>query len=152
MFAKLVGVGCAKDDVDDFWKLSHNRRQCVQHIFNAFVGRKQSKRQQNCLAFDAELVLEIGGIDKADVWNPMRDQIDFVERGVINVMQHLASAFGHHHHPRRQRNQLFHDAALVCPRLAQDGVQSGDHRHPQFAQEGQDMAAGGSAENAELVL
>ena len=45
-----------------------------------------------------------------------------------------------------------HDPPLVCSRLTQNGMQRGDNGHSQFAQERQDVTAGGPAENAELVL
>ena len=45
-----------------------------------------------------------------------------------------------------------HDPPLVGAGLTQNGMQRGDDRHSQFAQERQNVAAGRSAENAELVL
>ena len=82
----------------------------------------------------------------------MRDQIDLGGRRVVNFLQHLPAALGHDHQPRGKRDQFLHDAPLVRSGLAQNGVQRGDNRHSQFAQECQDVAAGGTAENAELVL
>ena len=82
----------------------------------------------------------------------MCDQIDLGRRRAINVLQHLPPALRHNDQPRRKRDQLLHDAPLVRSRFAQNGVQRRDHRHSQFAQECQDVAAGGPSENAELVL
>ena len=76
----------------------------------------------------------------------------FAGRRLVDLLQHLASALGHDHQPRRKRDQLLHDAPLVGSRLAQNRVERGDHRHSQFAQERQDVAAGRPAENPELVL
>ena len=63
-----------------------------------------------------------------------------------------APALGHDDQPCRERDQLLHDAPLVGSRLTQNGMKRRDNRHPQFAQECQDVTAGGSAEDAELVL
>ena len=51
-----------------------------------------------------------------------------------------------------RRDQLLHHAPLVGVRLAQDGVERGDDRHSQLAQQRQHVAAGGPAEDPELVL
>ena len=82
----------------------------------------------------------------------MRDQIDLGRRRLVDILQHLPSALGHDHQPGRKRDQPLHDAPLVGSRLAQNGMQRGDNRHSQFAQECQDVTAGRPAENAELVL
>ena len=82
----------------------------------------------------------------------MRDQIDLGRRRLVNVLQHLPAALSHDDQPGRERDQLLHDAPLVRPGLAQNGMQRRDHRHSQFAQERQDVTAGRPAENAELVL
>ncbi len=82
----------------------------------------------------------------------MRDQIDLGRRRMVDLLQHLSPALRHDDQPGRKRDQLLHDAALVSPRFAQNGMQRGDHGHSQFAQECQNVAPGGSAENAELVL
>ena len=73
-------------------------------------------------------------------------------RRLVNLLQHLPPALGHHHQPGRERDQLLHHAPLVGSRLAQHGVQRGDDGHSQFAQQRQNVAAGRPAENAELVL
>ena len=82
----------------------------------------------------------------------MRDEIDLGRRRLVDVLQHLAAALGHHDEPRRERDQLLHHAPLVRSRLAQHGMERGDDGHSQFAQQCQDMTAGRPAENAELVL
>ena len=104
------------------------------------------------LSFHAELVLEIGRIDEAHVGNAVRDEIDLGRRRLVNVLQHLPPALSHDHQPGRERDQLLHHAPLVGSRLAQNGMERGDDGHSQFAQECQDVTAGGPAENAELVL
>ena len=82
----------------------------------------------------------------------MRDEINLGRRRLVNLLQHLPAALRHHHQPRRARDQFLHHAPLVGVGLAQDGVQRGDHRHLQLAQQRQHMAAGRPAENPELVL
>lgn len=53
---------------------------------------------------------------------------------------------------RVEREEFLHDTSLIGPGLLQYGVKCCDHRHPQFTQECEDMAASGSAVDAELVL
>jgi hypothetical protein len=82
----------------------------------------------------------------------MRNQIDLAQRRLVNLVQHLPSAIGHHHQPGRERNQLFDHASLVWFGFAQDGMQGGDHGHFQFPQHGQNVAANRATEYAELML
>src|SRR6266536_4206386 len=64
----------------------------------------------------------------------------------------MSPSLSHDHEPGRERDQLLHYAPLVSPWLTQNGVKGCDNRHPQFAQQCQNVTAGGPAENAELVL
>ena len=82
----------------------------------------------------------------------MRDEINPGRRRLVNLLQHLLPALGHHHQPRRARNQLLHHPPLLGAGFAQNGVQRGHDRHPQLAQQGQERAAGRPAVAAELVL
>ena len=70
----------------------------------------------------------------------------------VNILQHLASAFGHGYQPGRVRNQFLHHAPLGVVGLAQEGVERGDDGHFQFANQRQQMAPGGPAVNPKLVL
>ena len=70
-------MGRAQHDVHNIRKLRHNCRQGIEHILDTFVGREQPEGEQHGAAFDLKLVFEVGGIDKADIGNAVRDQIDF---------------------------------------------------------------------------
>ncbi len=142
----------AQNNVNDIGKLSQNIGQSVEHILDSLVGRKQAEGEQHDLSFDAELIFEVGWIDESHVRNPMRDRIDLGRRRIVNILQYPTSPLGHDNQPGRERDQLLHDTPLVGARLTQNGVERRDNGHPQFAQERQNVTAGGSAENAELML
>ena len=127
-------------------------RQRVEHVLDALVRREQPERQQHQPALHAELVLVVIRIDERHVGNAVRDEIDLGRRRLVDLLQHLPAPLGHDHQPGRARDQFLHHAPLVGVRLAQDGVQRGDDRHAQLAQQRQHVAAGRPAEDPELVL
>ena len=149
---QLVGMRCAQDDINNVREFRQNLREGVQDILNSLVGRKQPEGEQHRPSFHAKLVLVIIGIDKRYVRNAMRNEIDLGGGRPVDVLQHLASAFGHGHQPGRARDQFLHHAPLGVVRLAQECVERGDDGHFQFANQRQHMAAGGPAVNPKLVL
>ncbi len=105
-----------ENNIDDVGELRQNPRQSVQHMLDAFVGREQPEGQQHHAAFHAELIFKIGRIDKADIRDAVRDQIDLGRRHMVNVLEHPASAFRHDHQARGERGEIIHDAPLLGPR------------------------------------
>ena len=79
-------------------------REGIEHICNPLVRRKQPEREQHHFSFHAELVFEIGRIDKPYVGNAMRDEINLGRWRVVNLLQHLSSAFSHDDEPGRERH------------------------------------------------
>ena len=67
-----VRVGRAEHDVDGLRMALENRRQRVDHVLDALVGREQAKRQEHGLAGDAELMLSIACGQARD---PVRDPV-----------------------------------------------------------------------------
>ena len=97
-------MGGAQDDINNVGKLRQNVRQGVEHIFDPLVRRKQPEREQHHPAFHAELVLEMGRIDKTYIGNAMRDKIDFGWRCLVNLLQHLSPTLSHDHESGRERD------------------------------------------------
>ena len=149
---QLVGMRRAQDDINDVREFRQNLRESVQDMLNSLVGRKQPEGEQHRPSFHAKLVLVIIGIHKRDVGNAMRNEVDLGGGRPVNILQHLASAFGHGHQPGRVRDQFLHHAPLGVVGLAQEGMERGDDGHFQFAHQRQQMAAGGPAVNPKLVL
>ena len=85
-----MGVRGAQNDVDDIGKLRHEFRKRVEHVFDAFVRRKQSESQQHLLALHAKLVLVKIRSNKRDVGNAMRNEIDLCRRRLVNLLQDLS--------------------------------------------------------------
>ena len=54
-----VGMGRAEHDVDGLGMAREDRRQRVDHVLDALVGRQQAKRQEHRFAADTELMLSI---------------------------------------------------------------------------------------------
>ena len=126
---QMVGTRRTQDDINDVREFLENPRESVQDLLNSLVGRKQPEGEQNRPPFNAKLVLVIIGIDKRYVRNAMRNEIDLGGGRPVNILQHLASAFGHGDQPGRVRDQFMHDAPLRVVGLPQDGVERGDDRH-----------------------
>ncbi len=121
-------------------------------MLDPLVWREQAEGQQDASSFDAELIFVIIRIDKRDVRNPVRNQIDLGGRRLINFLQHPPTSLRHHHQPRRERDQIVRHAPLFRVRLTQDGVQRRHHRHFQLAQQRQHMTPRRPSENPKLVL
>jgi hypothetical protein len=147
-----VRMGDAEDDVDGLGIMHQDFGQRFDDVFESLVGREESEGQQNQLAFDAEAILVKAGIDEGDVGDAVRDQIDLLFGHAVDVAQEAGAALAHHHQPVGALDQFFHDAALIRIGLAQHGVQGGDDRHAQLAQQRQNVAARRAAEDAVFML
>ena len=82
----------------------------------------------------------------------MRDEVDLGRRRLVHLLQDRSSPLRHDHQPGRAGDQFLHHTMLVGVRLEENGVERGDDRRFQFAQQRQQVAAGRSAEDSELVL
>jgi len=91
-------------------------------------------------------------IGEGDVGNAVRDERDLLVGIVINFAQHTARAFGHDNNACRHVDQLGENTPLVGIGFFQNGMQGGDDGHARAAQQAEEMAAGRTAEDAELVL
>jgi hypothetical protein len=152
-FAPLdVRMGDAEQDVHRLRIALQNGGHGLDDILDALVRREQSKGKQDQLALHAEAVLVKVGVHKGDVGNAVRDPVDLILGYLVSLPQEPGAALTHDDQPIRALGQLFHDAALIRIRLAQDGVQRGHHRHAQLAQERQNVTAGRTAEDAVFVL
>ena len=107
------------------------------------LGESRPKVKQHVLAFDVELVLVEIGVDERHVGNAVVNDVDFLRGDLVDLLQELAAALRHDDHPRRQGRQLPHDAALVGAGLAQHGVQRGDDRHAEVAEQGENVRPAG---------
>src|ERR1700722_11393371 len=145
-------MGRAQDYIDHVGKLGQNRRERFEHVLDAFIGGEQPKGEQNSAALNLELVFEKSWVTKSDVGDAVRNQIDFAGWSSVYLLQHFAAAIGHYDQSCRERYEFFHRAALVSPRFKQHGVKCGDDGHLQFPEHGEDVSAGGTAEDAELML
>ena len=82
----------------------------------------------------------------------MCDQVDLGVGYVVDFAQEDAGTLGHDDHAGRELADLTEHTALLGAGILEDGVQGGDDRHAQVAQQTDDMAAGRTAEDAVLVL
>ena len=82
----------------------------------------------------------------------MRDQVDLGLGDAVDLAQERPRPLGHDDDAGGQVGQLRQDPPLVGVRLAQDGVEGRDDRHPQVAQQAEDVAAGRAAVDPVLVL
>src|SRR5438552_2209358 len=99
-------MGGAQNDEDHVGMPSQDRRQGLDDILNALVGRQQAESQQHVLSFDPKMILVKAGIDKGHVGNSMRDEGDFFFGNVVNFAQEIGAAAAHDHQAVRQSGQL----------------------------------------------
>ena len=66
----------------------------------------------------------------------MRDDIDLGPRRAVHFLQDRSSPLRHDHQSGRVRDQFLHHAVLVGVRLEENGMERGDDRRFQFAQQG----------------
>ena len=70
----------------------------------------------------------------------------------MNFVEEPGTLRRHHDESRRQLGELVHHPALADVRRFEDRVERGDDRHPQLAEQRQDVAACLPAEDPVLVL
>ena len=82
----------------------------------------------------------------------MRDHIDLSAGNRIHFAQEFGRQFAHDDQAIGELCDLFEHNALICVRFAQNRMQRSDQRHFQSAQQGQNVAARGAAEDAIFML
>ena len=102
-------------------------------MLDALVGRKQPERKRHQPAANAELILVLIGIDERRVGDAVRDQVDLGLRHAVDSPQERPGPLGHDDDAGGQGGQFLQDPPLIDVRLAQDGVEGRDDRHPQVA-------------------
>jgi hypothetical protein len=145
-----VRVRGAEHDVDRVRPRRHDARQRLDDVLDALVGRQQPESQEHRAPVDAEPPLALSAV--GHVRDAVRDHVDRGARHAMDRCEQLGAVLAHHHQPLRELRQLVDHAALRQAGLAQDRVQRRHDRHAQLAQEGDQVAAGLAAEDAELVL
>ena len=121
-------------------------------MLDALVGGKQSEGEGDDLALQAELVFVKVGVHEGDVGDAVRDEVNFFFGDAVEVAKEGDGAAAHDDEAIGELGQLEEDLALVGVGLFEDGVEGGDDGHAEFAQESEDMAAGGAAEDAVFML
>ena len=152
LLAHQVRVGRPQDDVDEVGERLEDLRHGPEHVLDALVGREQPERQRHQPALDAELLLVGVRVDERRVGDAVRDQVDLGLGDAVDLPQERPGPLGHDDDAGGQVGQLRQDPPLVGVRLAQDGVEGRDDRHPQVPQQAEDVAAGRAAVDAVLVL
>ena len=76
----------------------------------------------------------------------------FSVRNCIHIAQKLRGLLAHHNQPIGEMCNLFEYRSLIRIWFAQDSVQSGYHRHLQFAKQGENVASCDSAVDAVFML
>ena len=96
--------------------------------------------------------LEIIGVGEGHIRNAVGNDIHLGIRHPVDLAQDFRALVRHHHQAVAAPHQFVHHMALRRIRFVQHGVQRGDHRHPHLLEQGQQVAAGRTAVDAELVL
>src|SRR5579863_594570 len=147
-----MGVGGARRHVDNIFVLRQNVRQCPNDVFDSLVRREQAEGEEYRFPFHAKAFLIEIGIQKWQVGNAMRNQVDLAAGYFEYLLQELGRQLAHHDQAVRQGHDLLHDPPLVRTGFAKDGVESGDERHAETAEKGQNVTARRATKNSILML
>ena len=150
--AQEVRMRRAEDDVNDLRMLLGDARQGADGVFDSLARREEPEGQQHRPSGHAELVFVKIRIDERNVGNAVWNDGNFFFRNTVDLAQQRRAFFRHHHQLARAVHQFLENLLLLGIRVFQHRVERGDCRNPCAAQERVDVAAGGTAENAELVL
>ncbi len=145
-------MGRTEDEIDEVGEFLHHFRQGAEDVLDALVRRKEPEGQEYMLALHGELILVEIGIDERHVDDAVGDEINLLAVNVVDLPEHLRATFAHHHQTGGKTTELLDDALLVGAGMLQNGVERGDDRDAEIAQEGQDVAATGAAVDAVLML
>ena len=94
-----MGMGRAEDEIHDVRMLRHNGRQGGDDIFDPFVGGEQAKAQQDHFPFDSKEVFVKTGVCKRHIGNAVWDEINFLRRNPVDLLQEFHTTLTHHNHP-----------------------------------------------------
>jgi hypothetical protein len=70
-----------------------------EFIFDSFVRREQSKRQEDSFSLHSKLIFVKIRVDERDVRDAMRDDVDLFSRDAIDFLQETFASVGHHNEP-----------------------------------------------------
>ena len=147
-----VRMDSAQDHIDDIRMFGDDLGQRLDRYFDAFARREQAERQQDGMAFQAELVFIVRRIHERQVRDAVRDERDFGLGDIVNALEKLNGQTAHNHQPVAQLRQFGDDRRLSWTRFGQHRMQRHDHGHAQPAHEIQHVLAVRAAIDAVLVL
>ena len=147
-----VGMGGPQHQVDRLGMPLHDLRQRLDDVFEALARPQQAEGEQHLAAFHAELGLVEAGVHEGHVRDAVGDEVHLVGGHPVGLLQDLLAPARHDHQAVAAQDEFLHHPPLLGIGLAQDGVQGRHHRHAHFLEQGQHVAAGGAAVDAELVL
>ena len=87
--AQDMRMGRARHQVHHVFVFRQDLRHGLNYVFNALVRREQAEGEQHRFAFDAEAVLVEIGIEKGQVGNAVRNQVDLAARHLEDFLQKL---------------------------------------------------------------
>ncbi len=145
-----VWVGRAEHDVERLWAARDDLRQRVDDMLDALVGRQEPKGQNDGPVLDADLMF--APARGRGVGDPMVDEVDLVGGHAVHLAEKLCSLLAHDDEALGQPRELVHHAPLLRRRFGEDGVQRRDDRHPELAEEREDVGARLSAVDPVFVL
>src|ERR1017187_8319799 len=90
-----VRMGRARDDIRNIAVLRQNARQGLYDGFNSLIWREQAEGQQYRLAPNSEAVLVKIRIDKRQVGNSMRDDVNLCRRDLEDLLEKLRRVLAH---------------------------------------------------------
>src|ERR1035438_8066358 len=81
-----VRMGRPRDDIRNIAVLRQNARQGLYDCFNSLIWREQAEGQQYRFVSDSEAVLVKIRINKRQVGNPMRDDVNLCRRNLEDLL------------------------------------------------------------------
>ena len=117
-------VSGACNHVDSIAVTGQDARHGLDHVFEPFVRRKQTKREKDTLAVAREAILIQVRLLKRQLGNAMRNQVYFLGRNPEHLLQNMRGILAHHNKALGACGNPVHHNPLIQIRLTKHRMQS----------------------------
>ena len=129
LIAKQIGMRCAEHDIKSRRARSDDLGHGVDNGLDALARRQQAEREDDRSPLEAELLLGARGLEKREIRNPVRNDVDVMRGDAMARVEELPSFLRHHHQLRRTLDDSRHHIALARIWVRKDSMKRRDDRH-----------------------
>ncbi|OPY59991.1 MAG: hypothetical protein A4E57_04595 [Syntrophorhabdaceae bacterium PtaU1.Bin034] len=152
LFLPDVRMGGAEHNVNGLGVLGDDRGEGVDHRFDAFARREQTKSENHLSTFHSVLVLVEVGVHKGNIGNAVMYEGDLLRGDVVDLPEDVFTAPAHNDQPIGQLGDAPGNRRLGCGRCLEYGVERSHQGHAEVCHQIKYVSAVLAAEDPELVL